>query len=162
MLTKTVPVFLVTPFLTWFHPFQSITQMNTWQGVRSGVQLSCKETRFWKCSQSVKKRCCRPLLKFIYDILCDFMHKMTRNTPNTKIADFITYVTWTHHNISLRFRVTAQRVNNFRFCHWYLCLAAKKNWRPIARSISLPLTFHIAILNRFTPNQSKVTQKLTL
>ena len=63
----------------------------------------------------------------------------------------------THPDISLRFRAGGRRVKNFRFSR--ICMSARDFFcQPAADSI---LTFPIASLNRYTPNFSGVTQKLT-
>ena len=46
------------------------------------------------------------------------------------------------------------------FTNFHVALV-KKNCRPAADSILMPPTFHIARLNRYTPNFSGVGQKLT-
>ena len=66
----------------------------------------------------------------------------------------------THTDISFRFRPGGRRLKNSIF-HEFSCRFGKKNRRPAADSILMPPTFHIARLNRYTPNFSGVPQKLT-
>ena len=51
---------------TWCWRNQSPQYKYLWRGVRSGIQLSCTETQFQKCSQSSKQHknceCCKSLL----------------------------------------------------------------------------------------------------
>ena len=63
-----------------------------------------------------------------------------------------------HHNISLRFRAGARRVNNFSFSRISIS-TCKKNRRSAADSILM--TFPIASLNCYTPKFSGLPQKLT-
>ena len=66
----------------------------------------------------------------------------------------------THTDISFRFRPRGRRLKNFHFSR--NSTAARVFFcRPAADSILMPPTFHIARLNRYTPNFSGVTQKLT-
>ena len=94
-------------------------------------------------------------LKFIWimedlvieEILCShFVKKAFVPLCIPAISPFMT-----HHNISFRFRVTARRLKNLRFS---LIPFATRNffWRPVARSFSMPPTFHIAHLNCYPPN----------
>ena len=55
-------------------------------------------------------------------------------------------------------RSDLQKISLF---HEFSCPLGKKNRRPAADSILMPPTFHIARLNRYTPNFSGVPQKLT-
>jgi len=59
-----------------------------------------------------------------------------------------------------KFSGTERFTKNFPF-HEFSCRFDKKNRRPAADSILMPPTFHIARLNRYTPNFSGVPQKLT-
>ena len=67
---------------------------------------------------------------------------------------------WTHPDISLPFRAGGRRLKNFRFSRNSI-VARVFFFRPAADSILMPPTFPIASLNRYTPNFSGVTQKLT-
>ena len=81
--------------------------------------------------------------------------------PKGGVVQFCHHFThWTHPDTSLSFRAGGRRLKNFRFSG--ICIATcKKIRRPAADSILMPLTFPIARLNRYTPNFSGVTQKLT-
>ena len=59
---------------------------------------------------------------------------------------------------NFRVRSDLQKISLF---HEFSCRFGKKNRRPAADSILMPPTFHIARLNRYTPNFSGVPQKLT-
>ena len=59
---------------------------------------------------------------------------------------------------NFRVRSDLQKISLF---HEFSCPLGKKNRRPAADSILMPPTFHIARLNRYTPNFSGVPQKLT-
>ena len=59
---------------------------------------------------------------------------------------------------NFRVRSNLQKISLF---HEFSCRFGKKNRRPAADSILMPPTFHIARLNRYTPNFSGVPQKLT-
>ena len=65
-----------------------------------------------------------------------------------------------HHNISLRIWAGGRRVKKNSFHEFPLSLA-KKNRRPAADSILMLPTFPIARLNRYAPDFSGLTQKLT-
>ena len=66
----------------------------------------------------------------------------------------------THTDISFRFRPGGRRLKNFHLSR--NSTAARVFFcRPAADSILMPPTFHIARLNRYTPNFSGVPQKLT-
>ena len=65
-----------------------------------------------------------------------------------------------YHNISVCFRAGGRRVKISIFHEFPFCFG-KKLCRPAADSILLPPNFHMASLNRYTPNFSGVTQKLT-
>ena len=58
------------------------------RGVRSGVQLSCTETRFRKCCKSGKNGSKHPMLSIsiAYNVIS--CKKIERNTQKIKIADF--------------------------------------------------------------------------
>ena len=74
---------------TWLYFLIIVCDLAAWvcegntfvcQSVRSMVQLSCTEIRFWKCSHSVIW-CCRPFLIYVFGILSDFLQKnISRNT----------------------------------------------------------------------------------
>ena len=59
-----------------------------WRGVRSGVQLSCTETLFQKCSQSSQNGSEHPMksISMAYNVIS--RKKIERNTQKIKIADF--------------------------------------------------------------------------
>ena len=59
------------------------------RGVRSGVQLSCTETRFQKCSQSGKIDSKHPMLSIPMAYNVFSCQKIERNTPKIKLADLI-------------------------------------------------------------------------
>ena len=59
---------------------------------------------------------------------------------------------------NFRVRSDLQKISLF---HEFSCRFDNKNRRPAADSILMPPTFHIARLNRYTPNFSGVPQKLT-
>ena len=59
---------------------------------------------------------------------------------------------------NFRVRSDLQKISIF---HEFSCPFGKKNRWPAADSILMLPTFHIACLNRYTPNFSGVTQKLT-
>ena len=58
------------------------------RGVRSGVQLSCTETRFQKCTQSGKNGFKHPMLSISMAFNVISCKKVERNTQKLKIADF--------------------------------------------------------------------------
>ena len=58
------------------------------RGVRFGVQLSCTETRFQKCSQSGKNGSKHPMLPISMAFNVISCKKVERNTQKLKIADF--------------------------------------------------------------------------
>ena len=66
----------------------------------------------------------------------------------------------THTDISFRFRPGGRRVKKTVFQE-FACRFGKIIRRPAADSILMPPTFHLARLNRYTPNFSGVPQKLT-
>ena len=76
-----------------------------------------------------------------------------RNSPKT---DFLKYCPCT--KFFFRGRSDLQKISLF---HEFSCPLGKKNRQPAADSILMPPTFHIARLNRYTPNFSGVPQKLT-
>ena len=67
---------------------------------------------------------------------------------------------WTHPDISLLFRAGGRRLKDFLFFR-EIPLPHAFFSQPAADSILMPPTFPIARLNRYTPNFSGVTQKLT-
>ena len=58
------------------------------RGVRSDAQLSCRETRFQKCSQSGKNGSEHPMLSISMAFNVISCKKVERNTQKLKIADF--------------------------------------------------------------------------
>ena len=66
-----------------------------------------------------------------------------------------------HPNISLHFRVTGRRVKIFRFSPISVA-APKKFWWPIASSISMPPTVHIASFEPLYPKVFRGSLKVDM
>ena len=77
---KRFKLFLST---SWLSPSGTLRR-----GVRSDAQLSCTETRFLKCSQSVKDGSKHPMLSIYMAYNVISCKKIERNTQKIKIADF--------------------------------------------------------------------------